>query len=147
MFSTTQSRTAIIKIIYKIMKKFLFGLIATVFLTFNGIAQENNDFTQKSEFKSAVLTTKINKEVVDYKFNSLEEFNKGTDEIIQNFDFTSPETSKLADKCEVSITVTVEVSVGLATVSMSGTVTTTCAGAAAAAKRLRDSLIKAAMGG
>lgn len=40
MFSTTQSWTAIIKIIHKIMKKLLFGLIAIVLFAFNGNAQE-----------------------------------------------------------------------------------------------------------
>jgi len=51
MFSTTQSWTAIIKIIYKIMKNLLFGLMATVLFAFNGNAQEIDfkTFTTKNQ--------------------------------------------------------------------------------------------------
>ncbi len=130
------------------MKKLLFGLIATIMFGFVGNAQSENNFSQKSEFKSASFTTKFNNETVNYYFKTLNEFNEGTEGVFQSFDFQNSEAGKLlGDKCEVTITVIIEVSIGVATGTMSGSVTTTCADADAAARRLKAMLLSAAMEG
>jgi hypothetical protein len=51
MFSTTQSRTALIKIIHKIMKNLLFSLITIVFSNFIGNAQIYTFFDKQSNSK------------------------------------------------------------------------------------------------
>ena len=90
------------------MKKLVFGLIATVMISFIGSAQNENNFSQKSEFKSASFTTKFNNETVNYNFKTLNEFNEGSEGVFQSFNFQNSESGKLqGDKCEVTITVTV----------------------------------------
>jgi hypothetical protein len=143
MFSTTQSLTAIIKLLNKIMKNLLFGIIATVLFSFNGNAQEKIDFDQKSEFKSATIKVKSPDEATSYSFKTLNEFNEGAQNLFDQLNFD--DVSNKVDRCEVTIEVTVAVTVGSATITMSGSVTTTCGNAVAAAKKLKSMLIAAAM--
>ena len=127
------------------MKNLLFGLIATVLFAFNGNAQEIKDFSEKAEFKTATIKVKSLNENTSYSYKSLEEFNEGSDLLLNELNFEGHEYSR-GEKCEVTIEVSVTVTIGVASVTMTGSVTTTCANALAAARKLKKTLTDAALG-
>ena len=122
------------------MKKIILGLITWISLCITVNAQEKADFTLKSEFKSASFKTIFRNESTEYKFGSLDEFNQGTDEILNDTDFSKEAPS---NSCEVTIEFKVSVTVGVTIVTVSGSITTTCIQAASEAKRLKTMLIAA----
>ncbi|QBZ96970.1 hypothetical protein [Flavobacterium sangjuense] len=127
------------------MKKPLFGLIAIVSFVFNGIAQEKNDVNQKADFKSASLITKYEKEVIEYKFLSLEELNEEAEQIIDGLDFSNSENSK-QNTCEITIEIKVEVAIGAGRGLMSGLINVNCVDTTTATKRLKAMILAAVMG-
>jgi hypothetical protein len=136
------------------MKNVLFSFFAIVLFSINGNAQKETDQTGKNTFKEAELKTVINGEEITYKFKTLEDFEAGTDKIIEDTVNPSNSTNRDGDDCNVTITMTVTVtlnaSVGIAggstSVTVTGSVTTTCANAVAAGKALKKQLIAMAQG-
>lgn len=104
------------------MKGLFFSVIIILF-AFNLNAQKKEDI----DFKSASILTSYNKEVVEYKFRSLDDLSLGIDEIIEVFDFKSKEKEKeKKEGCDITVMIKVELSLGVASVILSESITTLC---------------------
>ncbi|RKS94589.1 hypothetical protein BC952_0204 [Flavobacterium limicola] len=134
------------------MKKLLFGLVATVMISFTGSANTidhtlNSANEVRTEKASISIQTADAKTV--YNFNSINDFKNHTNEIIEDINSQS-----LEEACTVTITMEVSVTVsagigvvgGEITTTVSGSVTASCEGAVAAGKKLRASLVAMAQG-
>jgi hypothetical protein len=64
MFSTTQSRTAIIKIIYKIMKNLLFGLFSIFLLTNLSFGQTTNNGLKVIDSKTILTKESLYQDLI-----------------------------------------------------------------------------------
>lgn len=102
------------------MKGLFFRIIIVLFVVKLN-AQRREDF----DFKSASLLTSYNKEVVEYKFKSLDDLSLGIDEIIEEFDFKGKEKEK-KEGCDITLIIKVELSFGDASVVLSESITTLC---------------------
>ena len=101
--------------------KGLFFRVIIILFAFNLNAQER----EHADFKSASIVTSYNKEVVEYKFKSLDDLSLGIDEIIEEFDFKSKEKEK-NEGCDITVMIKVEMSLGVAPVVLSESITTIC---------------------
>lgn len=135
------------------MKKLVFGLIATIMIGFSGFANNSNiPLNNDLRTETATLTIQQDNFKAEYKLNSLEDFEKVSNEILKDFEQIDPNDT--GDACMVtismSVTVTVEGSVGVAggsvSTTVSGSITTSCASVVAAGKKLRSQLIAIAGG-
>lgn len=102
------------------MKGLFFSVIIILFV-FNLNAQKREDV----DYKSASVLTSYNKEVVEYKFKSLDDLSLGIDEIIEEFDFKGKKIEK-KEGCEITLMIKVEMSLGVASVVLSESITTLC---------------------
>ncbi|UPT72165.1 MAG: hypothetical protein M0D53_07915 [Flavobacterium sp. JAD_PAG50586_2] len=118
------------------MKNALFGFISIVLFSLSSEAQEN-EFDRKFEFISGSVITTFNKEIIEYKFKSLEELNESLDEITKEFDFDSSEKGKM---CEMKMEIKVELVSGTTKILVSEIVNTSCDNEllSAAANRLKS---------
>ena len=124
------------------MKNSLLGLIAIVLFSFNTKAQGKSDFNQKSEFIHGSVITSFNKEIIEYKFKSLDELNEGLDEIVEEFDFNGFEKET---SCEMKIEIKLELTSGVTKILISEIIRTSCGNESrsAATKRLKTMLLAA----
>lgn len=102
------------------MKKTLLGLIAIVLFSLNGNAQQNGS-DQRFEFIYGSVITTFNKEIIEYRFKSLEELNGSLDEITKDFDFDKKEKA-----CEIKIEVKIELTSGKTKILISEVINTSC---------------------
>jgi hypothetical protein len=124
------------------MKNLIFGIMASIVFSITTNAQEKTDLTLKSEFKSASVKTIFRKESTEYKFGSIEEFNEGTDQILNDTDFNKEMAD---DQSEITIEFTVSMTIGAAIFTMTGSITTTYTQIVTEAKRLKNMLITVAI--
>ena len=123
------------------MKGLFFRVIILLFV-FNLNAQKKEDI----DFKSASILTSFNKEVVEYKFKTLDDLSLGIDEIIEEFDFKEKKIGK-KEGCDITLIIKVELSLGVASVILSESITTLCTdeNIAIATKKLKRVLIAMAI--
>jgi len=103
--------------------KILFSLFTVVLFVFTGLAQEKSDL-KLSYLKSGSITTTFNKEVIEYKFKSLEDLSIQLEEIIKEIDFNNSENKK--EFCKIMIELKLEIAIGVTTLLMSETIITNC---------------------
>ncbi len=76
MFSTTQSWTAVIKLLFKIMKNLLFGIIATILFAFNGNAQKLSQEDVRLILAKGMAEFTVNLKPAYDKTENVEDFKK-----------------------------------------------------------------------
>lgn len=128
------------------MKNEVFSLFGIVLFVFIGNAQEKSDSTQQFDFKCGSIITSHNKEVIEYKFKSLDDLDKEIEAIIKEFDFDNSEKNK--DVCEIVIELNLEIELGVTTILLSETIKTKCKPETTAMviKRLKAMIIAASIG-
>ena len=84
MFSTTQSRTAIIKIIHEIMKKFLFGLFSIFLLTNLSFGQITNNGLKVIDSKTILTKESLYQDLISVNKLFYREYSINGSEIILN---------------------------------------------------------------
>lgn len=122
------------------MKNLFFSSI--IIFIFNLNAQERKNFT----FKSASLITSYNKEVVEYKFKSLNDLKISLEEIINELNFNGNEKVK-KESCSVTLMIRVEIALGTAEEVLLESITTGCTDddVKVATKKLQNFLIDIAI--
>lgn len=127
------------------MGKGLFSVFGVVLFVFTVNAQEKIDSIQEFEFKCGSIITSYNKEVIEYKFKSLDDLNEQIEAIIKEFDFNS---GKNKDVCEIVIELKLEIEKGVSTILLSETIKTTCGTETieVAIKKLKAMVIAASIG-
>ena len=106
------------------MKSRLYSLVALILVVFIGKAQEKTDLEEKHYFKNASIKTSFNKEVIEYKFTSLDDLREQIEQIVKELTFNDAENKK--DGCEVFIELKLEIGIGATKVLLSETITTNC---------------------
>jgi hypothetical protein len=100
------------------MKRRFLSLIATVLFGCIGKAQE------KTEFKSGSIVTSFNKEVIEYKFKSIDDLDQEIERIGKELKFDSSENKK--ESCELIMEIKLEVTLGDSMVLLSEKIITNC---------------------
>lgn len=104
------------------MKNLIFVFIGVMLFVFKCNAQETKDFREKYDFKSGSIITRFDKEIIEYKFSSIEDLKESIDGIINEIDFKGTEN----DNCKITIEVKVELLFGVSITTISESIITSC---------------------
>jgi hypothetical protein len=106
------------------MKAISLSLIAIFLFGFVGNAQEKEEMKKGYDFKGGSIITSFNKEIIEYKFQSVDDLTEGIDEVINGIGFDNPENSK--QECVLTIELRLEAGIGISKALISETIKTNC---------------------
>jgi hypothetical protein len=106
------------------MKATSLSLIALFLVGFAGYAQDKEAIKYGYDFKSGSIITSYNKEIIEYKFQSVSDLAEGIDEVIKGIDFNDPENEK--QECLITIELKLEAGLGISKALISEVIKTNC---------------------
>lgn len=122
------------------MKNIFFSLLALLLFVFIGRAQG-----EESYFRSGSIVTSFDKEITEYKFQSLDDLNEELEEIIN--ELGSDKRRKVKENCEILIELRLEFGIGATKVSILEKIINNCEDSASTASiEFFKRIINAAIG-